>query len=131
MIKENHVKLVCERCGGEYTRHESQEEQSRYCSMHCRYARGSRVDSSERSSHTDPKYYKNRDRALRRDDNKCTKCGATEDLHVHHIIPITHGGGHEMDNLKTLCGPCHKSAHASGDIYVDESEMNASDESTS
>lgn len=42
-------------------------------------------------------------------DGRCLKCGATENLHVDHILPISHGKGHYWDfkNLQTLCGRCN------------------------
>lgn len=50
--------------------------------------------------------------ALSRDDYSCSKCNATdEELHVHHTTPISKGGDHSLDNLKTLCRPCHEDIH--------------------
>ena len=39
-------------------------------------------------------------------------CGTTstpsgKKLPVHHIVPASLGGSHELDNLVTLCPPCH------------------------
>lgn len=49
---------------------------------------------------------------LKRDNFKCTKCGVSIDLHVHHIDEdVKHN---EMDNLLTLCQSCHKSHHHTG-----------------
>lgn len=45
-----------------------------------------------------------------RDGNECLRCGSTENLEIHHIRPVTHGGGDEKDNLATLCADCHKEA---------------------
>ena len=42
-----------------------------------------------------------------RDGYRCTKCGSTEHLEVHHIIPISRGGGNSSVNLTTLCRRCH------------------------
>lgn len=40
-------------------------------------------------------------------------CGETEGLEVHHIIPMSEGGSiHGLDNLETLCSPCHHRAEA-------------------
>ena len=42
----------------------------------------------------------------------CTECGATdEELHVHHILPLSQGGTHDPDNLITLCRRCHANMH--------------------
>lgn len=41
----------------------------------------------------------------KRDGGKCTKCGATEDLHFDHIIPWSKGGSSSTpDNIQLLCG---------------------------
>jgi len=41
----------------------------------------------------------------KRGGGKCTKCGATEDLHFDHIIPWSRGGSSTMaDNVQLLCG---------------------------
>ncbi|MGE3798493.1 MAG: HNH endonuclease [Thermomicrobiales bacterium] len=48
---------------------------------------------------------------LSRDNYRCTACGATSDLHVHHIAPRSEGGSHELSNLTTLCFACHERLH--------------------
>ena len=43
---------------------------------------------------------------------KCEKCGATEHLHGHHIIPIgVEGSTDTQDNLSCLCNSCHQKLH--------------------
>lgn len=42
-----------------------------------------------------------------RSENVCRGCGATEDLTVHHIIPVKQGGDRSPENLVTLCRSCH------------------------
>lgn len=32
-------------------------------------------------------------------------------LEVHHILPVSKGGGDEQKNLITLCKKCHKKRH--------------------
>lgn len=32
-------------------------------------------------------------------------------LEVHHILPVSKGGGDEQQNLITLCKKCHKKRH--------------------
>jgi hypothetical protein len=40
----------------------------------------------------------------------CAACGATDDLHEHHLIPRVHGG---LDGPTVmLCGRCHGIVHA-------------------
>jgi hypothetical protein len=48
---------------------------------------------------------------LKRDGHKCTRCGVTEELHIHHIRPRSWMGQNEPRNLLTLCKSCHKEAH--------------------
>jgi hypothetical protein len=41
----------------------------------------------------------------KRDGGKCSKCGATDDLHFDHIIPYSKGGSSSTpDNIQLLCG---------------------------
>lgn len=45
-------------------------------------------------------------------DEKCSECGATENLHLHHVVPASWGGVEiDPNNVVTLCGPCHMEAH--------------------
>lgn len=48
---------------------------------------------------------------LKRDDYCCANCRSTENLHVHHIVPLSVGGSNEQSNLKTLCKGCHTRLH--------------------
>ena len=45
-----------------------------------------------------------------RDRDTCVLCGDPM-WHVHHIIPITHGGTNDIDNLVCVCGSCHVALH--------------------
>lgn len=45
-----------------------------------------------------------RTQVLQRDEYRCTQCGCTEQLEIHHIKPT---GGMKMENLQTLCHSCH------------------------
>src|SRR5690349_16827735 len=38
----------------------------------------------------------------------CVHCGATDDLQVDHIKPVSHGGSDEEDNLQILCRLCNQ-----------------------
>ncbi len=57
---------------------------------------------------------KARAQALARDDHRCQVCGATQDLHVHHLRPVrlftSPADAHRPDNLITLCARCHQRA---------------------
>lgn len=37
----------------------------------------------------------------------CAKCGATDNLTLDHVVPITLGGGHLTFNFQILCKPCN------------------------
>ena len=61
--------------------------------------------------------------ALERDEYRCTVCGSKEDLVVHH----KDGRGrrckkpnHSLDNLETLCRPCHMRHHITKGDYLYE-----------
>lgn len=51
-----------------------------------------------------------RSAVLERDGNQCLRCGSTETLEIHHIIPHSHGGSDEIHNLASLCHDCHNDA---------------------
>jgi 5-methylcytosine-specific restriction endonuclease McrA len=52
-----------------------------------------------------------REKVLARDGHRCTGCGETRFLELHHVIPREQGGGNEPANLITLCSRCHRFAH--------------------
>ncbi len=57
---------------------------------------------------------KDRWAVLKRDNYRCTKCGAspsnghTVELEVDHIIPVAGGGDNLLENLQTLCHRCNQ-----------------------
>ena len=51
---------------------------------------------------------------LQRDQYRCRRCGEQDidKLTVHHVIYRSRGGGHDADNLVTVCwNPCHRLIH--------------------
>jgi 5-methylcytosine-specific restriction endonuclease McrA len=53
-------------------------------------------------------WQKARAAARQRDGNRCTACGSTKDLEVHHIRSLAEGGNEfALSNLTTLCRDCH------------------------
>lgn len=40
-------------------------------------------------------------------DDKCARCGTTENLTLDHILPVCCGGLPMRENAQTLCGPCN------------------------
>lgn len=45
-------------------------------------------------------------------DTRCRYCGTTRNLHVHHIVYRSQGGGNEPTNLITLCVAHHGLVHS-------------------
>lgn len=58
-----------------------------------------------------------RRKALRRDNYTCQNCGrqggpnGDAELHVHHSVPVSNGGSHQLSNLITHCKECHDAIH--------------------
>ena len=69
----------------------------------------------ERSLMTDSLRYD----VLKRDNFRCTICGATAQdgvkLHIDHIFPVSKGGKTELNNLRTLCERCNRGKAAKYD----------------
>lgn len=40
-------------------------------------------------------------------EHRCLICGSSEHLSIHHILPVSHGGQNNRENLCGLCGACH------------------------
>jgi len=41
-------------------------------------------------------------------ESPCTWCGATNEIHADHVIPLARGGAHCEGNLQPLCADCNK-----------------------
>lgn len=48
-----------------------------------------------------------RKRIYTRDGFACVYCGRKEDLTLDHVIPQSHGGWHNDENLVTACRSCN------------------------
>jgi 5-methylcytosine-specific restriction endonuclease McrA len=44
--------------------------------------------------------------------HRCAYCGATGDLHIEHVNPISKGGTHVLSNVVPACQPCNYSKRA-------------------
>lgn len=66
-------------------------------------------DKAPHRFYSSKKWQETREEVLERDNHECQACGRGDELHVHHIIPIS-AGGERFDpvNLVTLCNPHHK-----------------------
>ena len=59
-------------------------------------------------------YKKIRDKVFSRDSYKCQKCKdefPTDELDIHHVVPKSHGGPSNMENVQTLCKKHHRLLH--------------------
>jgi 5-methylcytosine-specific restriction endonuclease McrA len=59
---------------------------------------------------------------LERDGHACVRCGATENLRVHHAEPVADGGTNDEENLFVLCDPCHVELHRAARDREDEQD---------
>ena len=61
----------------------------------------------------DSRWLKRKFPILERDNFKCTKCGSTNNLNVHHIryIPNLMAWEYPDESLITLCQHCHEREH--------------------
>jgi hypothetical protein len=41
----------------------------------------------------------------------CANCGSTEEIEMHHIVPLSKGGSNREGNLVYLCFECHCKVH--------------------
>jgi 5-methylcytosine-specific restriction endonuclease McrA len=41
----------------------------------------------------------------------CEKCRRAPGVQVHHVVPVSEGGDHSLDNLLLLCQECHETTH--------------------
>ena len=44
-------------------------------------------------------------------DKFCIYCGATKDLTLDHLVPLSRGGAHIQDNLAVACRSCNSCKH--------------------
>lgn len=54
-----------------------------------------------------------REQVFERDDYTCHYCGSRGvRLECDHVLPVSRGGGHDLDNLVTACFACNRSKRA-------------------
>jgi 5-methylcytosine-specific restriction endonuclease McrA len=108
-LKQYHVNhpfkvLVCLNCGIVFTQTRTNQK---YCSIECKRSYGSRRIKDVKS------FSGNRQLALERDNYKCVICGETDGIGVHHkdFSGRCENPNNELDNLMTICKPCHTKIH--------------------
>ena len=95
-------KTKCLNCGKEI-RTERANRPRKFCSIECK--------NEMRLKNSNPRYVKWQKirAAIKAEHGQCTKCGATENLHVHHIDHDTKNN--DVENLIVLCQSCHIKYH--------------------
>jgi hypothetical protein len=61
-----------------------------------------------------------REERIKLDGGECANCSSTEQLQVHHIVPVANGGNDKLENLQTLCSDCHSKAHGDNIGFIQE-----------
>lgn len=56
--------------------------------------------------------------AFEHHDRKCTECGATDNIEVHHIDGDR--GNNDPQNLLPLCHACHRGVHRGNHEYLSD-----------
>lgn len=46
--------------------------------------------------------------------NECINCGSTDELQLHHIVPLSQGGTNRLSNIVVICSKCHGKIHGIG-----------------
>jgi len=88
-----------------------------YCSDGCKsacstFGKSKRPDSYSKASSRESNPVL-RQLVLKRDNWTCRKCGSTDTLHCHHVIPARQNPftANDPDACVTLCKKCHKDVH--------------------
>lgn len=116
--QKSRVVLTCLGCGKAFDRWPSHARgnKGKYCTRECRDAhwigaRNPNWQNAGREYKRGP-HWSAIKRRIRNLDGCCVRCGATGDLHVHHIVPFRMfadaAQANSDENLVTLCAPCHR-----------------------
>lgn len=41
------------------------------------------------------------------ENSRCAYCGSEESIQIDHIVPLSRGGAHAIENLQPLCRTCN------------------------
>ena len=119
--QRNGETVTCEVCGKPFVLRPSESKSGhKRCSWRCRNIamRGSgngRWNGGDKDFRGHD-WQEVRTAALARDGNRCTECGSTQSLLVHHIVPWEDSHDNSLSNLKTLCIGCHIRTHNLMDV---------------
>lgn len=106
------VDCVCLHCGKTFRRPPTWAKTAKYCSRSCLGKANARKNGMDQAGPEHPRWDNGayRNYALRHHGERCQRCGATDDLHVHHID--RDHSNNTLDNLMVLCESCHQTEHA-------------------
>ena len=106
------VTVVCERCDQGWTQAGGKRFAIGRAAVEIAECDAQRIDpATHRASRDIPPRIR---RAVwARDHGRCTAsgCRSTRHLDIHHIVPRSEGGGHELENLRLLCSGHHRAVH--------------------
>ena len=102
----------CKNCGTMFQHYPSNEQEfcSRSCSQTGEYHPNWSGGSEDiRKS----KEYRQWRQTIHKNYESCESCGATENLHAHHIVPVSEDEelATDVGNGVLLCGACHSEEH--------------------
>lgn len=121
------IERECQECGKTFDVKASAVDMGwgKYCSNECHNESQRLPEALRGESNYGPLWRDRRWEAIVRDNFECQDCGLTMDecrdeyntgLHVHHIEPYrtfdSDEEAHRLDNLVTLCPPCHREREA-------------------
>lgn len=118
------ITLICEKCKKPFDVPKSKKKR-RFCSRKCfdeyrntpawkEQVRAQITYSPNAQNYRGANWDEQREKALKRDGNRCMVCGTKKRvLHVHHIIPFHDFDGdwiaaNQLLNLISLCNSCHR-----------------------
>lgn len=107
------ITLSCEFCDSEFRVYKSREKSARFCCVECKHSYLSETLSHNSTDIRSTSEYRKWRRKVKERDGCCVECGSDEDLHAHHITPVSEDKSMatDIENGKTLCSDCHAEVH--------------------
>lgn len=86
-----------------------ESDRGKYCSKECYY----RSETKDTADIRNTSAYKEWKKSVKERDSCCVDCGSSENLHAHHIVPVSENEdlATDVDNGKLLCEECHAKRH--------------------
>lgn len=105
------VEKDCKICGETFSAKKAlvENNKGKYCSRGCYYI----AETKEGTNIRDTQEYNEWRKSVKNRDECCVECGSTENLHAHHIIPVSEDKDKATDisNGEALCDSCHANKH--------------------